>query len=102
MIVILCDSWEMANDSYGLFMDFLEKHDSFGMWTSYDCSCCVRLESLFLCPPLPRTYYIFVPYQVQNYDSLKFDVAQNEIVDCGTFFDELYQMEEEMLNGELN
>ena len=96
MMVVLCDSWEEAKYSYEIFLDFLKKHDPFNMRKTYDYCLCVYLESFLLCPPLPRTHYIFVPYQVQNYPSLRFDVSKNDISDCGSFFDELYEIEDMM------
>lgn len=79
MVVVLCDSFQDAEDAYDCYVSFLENYNPWMIAETRDaCNCIMTTENI---------YYIFVDYRAQSY----FDPYKNDIVDEGTFFDNLHE-----------
>lgn len=83
MVVVLCDTFQAAQDAYDCYVSFLESYDPFLIAKTYDsCNCVLTTEDI---------YYIFVVYWIQSCSKWAFDPAKNDFVDEGTFFDNLHE-----------
>lgn len=64
MIVILCNDFEDAKDSYDMFVSFLEEYEPFSIRRTYDASYCVETDD--------DLRYIFIDHRLksvfQNFD----------------------------------
>lgn len=77
MIVILCNSFQDVQDSFDIFMNFLESYEPFSIQKVFEYSYCVETDD--------DLRYIFVDYRFKNLASTFDDVI--DYVDSDKFFE---------------
>ncbi len=82
MIVVLCNSFEEAQDAFARFMDFLEKFDPLSITNVFEYSYAVETDKDFR--------YIFVDYRFKLLAS-KFDRVV-DFIDYDEFFEDIDEM----------
>lgn len=86
MVIVLCDSFQDAEDGYDCYVSFLENYDPWMIAETYDaCNCVLTTEDI---------YYIFVDARVQSISKWSFDLTKHDLVDEGTFFNNLLEQYE--------
>lgn len=75
MIVVLCDSFEQAQDAYDTFVSFLEYVDPWSIRKTYNCSYCVETDD--------DLRYIFIDYRMRK---LFYKICNPDCVDVEEFF----------------
>lgn len=76
MIVILCNSFEEAQDGYDMFVSFLEENEPWYIRTTYDASYCVETDD--------DLRYIFVDYR---FEALFKTFDNPDVIEMDEFFE---------------
>lgn len=87
MIIVMCDSWQSAQDAYKYFIDFLLEHDRYSILDRNDCCLTVRtiedIRYIFVDENMFEVYHLAVEF--------KNDCRDAEFIEEGNFFNELHQ-----------
>lgn len=90
MMVILCNSFQEVQDSYDIFISYLEENEPGSIRETYDSSYCVELED--------DMRYIFIDYRFKQL-FLKMDNIDIDTLDVDSFFDGLWDYYYTMIGG---
>lgn len=77
MIVILCDSFQDAQDSFDIFVQFLEEIEPFSIREVFEQCLCVDTDD--------DLRYVFIDYHLVN----EFNKMTPDILDANEFFEDL-------------
>lgn len=88
MMVILCNSFQDAQDAYDCFVSYLENNELNSIRQTYNSSYCVEIED--------NMRYIFTDYRLERL-FLKMDDI--DIIMLDEFFDGLYDYYYTMIGG---
>lgn len=76
MIVVLCNSFEDAQDCYDMFVSFLENFEPFSIKKTYNSSYCIETDD--------DLRYIFVDYR---FKPLFYNFDKPDIIEADEFFE---------------
>lgn len=79
MIVVLCDSFQDAQDAFDVFVQFLEEVEPFSILEVYENCLCVDTDD--------DLRYVFVDYHLAN----EFSKMTPDILDADEFFEGLVE-----------
>ncbi len=77
MIVVLCESFQDAQDAFDIFVQFLEEVEPFSILEVYENCLCVDTDD--------DLRYVFVDYHLEH----EFDKLTLDILDADEFFEGL-------------
>lgn len=88
MMVILCNSFQEVQDSYDIFVTYLEMNEPGSIKETYDASYCVDTDD--------KLRYIFIDYR---FEQLFLKMDNVDILYMDEFFDGLYDYYYTMIGG---
>lgn len=79
MIVVLCNSFEEAQFSYDIFVEFLDENHPWNIKCRHDAAYCVETDD--------DLKYVFVDYRFEHLFN------KSDVIDVNTFFEGITQWE---------